>query len=534
MQRLIAAALVLALASTSTTGALGAILEQDSPEWERYWSQLRRHYNQTKTPDVAYKPIFNRSAYIGKIDPPFVTPDPDRVEVIAFVLHGNEAWITNYRLMTKWAKTLPSDAAVHYLPQKTLRQSNPHPRVQPLRAVRQNLYHTALAMGAPSGKAHHLIVRLVTGNLWTLESTQSQKRYARTLRLDQEQFQAMHEHPAVRWEGQIADWLELAQGDEGTRITRTVARNARKIIQLHYPELLIGGKYVISMTARKDARETYRMANWAIRKSLLDLESNRHWPRKADELAAWLAERDGQILSRWMQGKHQDSPSAGIVYDAKAQAIWILDRGGAVRDVATLTYDENDGTHFVYERDGQEHYFDIWRLARQYVGWKSTDENKAPQRHAAFLLAEHLVDRADPIALEANGQAWNVTFEATGHGTIARTGETLPGTWRLNGNQIEVRLQHGEQRTWEWIQVAEAAGFEMPRESMWPWNYLQRLGATQPRPGQPKTTRASTPAPRTTHVMKTPKTDAAKLLVEAALQKARAAAERLHRGPDER
>ena len=489
-QRLIAAALVLALASTLTSGVQAGIMEQANPEWERYWSQLRRAYNRIKTPEIAYKPIGTRSRFVGEINPPFVTPDPDQVEVIALVTYGAESWFINYTLMTKWAKTLTNNAAVHYLPHKSLRQTNPHPRAQPLRAVRQNLYHTALTMGVPSSRAHHAATFLMTGGLWALESSQSQKRYARRLRLNAKEFQSTREHPAVRFEGQVADWLELAHLNEQWRLAKAVARLPHKTIPTLYPELLIGGKYVISMSARLDAKATYRMANWAIGQSLEDLDANRHWPRNAEELAAWLADKEGQILSRWINGKHQDD-IAGIVYDGNAQAIWILDRGGAVRDVATLTYDHEDGTHFVYERDGQEHYFDPWRLTRQYGTWNTSDENDTPQRHGAFLLTTHLVDRTDPIALQAKGETLSVTFESAGRATIARSGEAVPATWRLNGNHIEIRHPTGEHRTWGWDEVAEAAGFEMPRESMWPWNYPERFAAIEPAVvGTPKTASA--------------------------------------------
>ena len=524
MQRLMAAALVLALASTSTTGAHAATLGQDTPEWERYWSQLRREYRKLKVADVAYKTIRSRSAYVGEIDPPFVTPDPDQVEVIAFITYGNEAWIINYPVMIKWAKTLPSTTTVHYLPKKSLRQGNPHPRAQPLRAVRQNLYQTALAMGAPPAKAHHLIALLITGNAWTLESTRSQRRYARKLRLDPEEFQVTRQHPAVRWEGQVADWLELALSAERWRLAKNVARMTRKTIPIHFPELLIGGRYVISMSARLNAKDTYRMANWAIGKSLEELESNRHWPRNAEQLATWLGERDGQILSRWMNGKHQDDV-AGIVYDGKAQAIWILDRSGAVRDVATLAYDNDNGTHFVYERDGQQHYFDPWRLTRQYGTWDTSDENDAPQRHGAFLLTEHLVDRAEPITLQANGEALSVTFEAAGRATVARSGEAVPATWRLNGNHVEVQHHDGELETWDWHEVAEAAGFEMPRGSMWPWDFPQRFTAAEPAVVEtPKTASAL----QLEKVVKTRSTDVTKA-IERVLKAARKAIERLER-----
>ena len=236
------AAIVLALASTLTTGAQAGTLEQDTPEWERYWSQLRRVYNRVKTADIAYEPSGTRSRFVGEIDPPFVTPDPDHVEVIAFITYGNEAWITNYVLMTKWAKTLPSDVTVHYLPNKSLWQNNPHPRAQPLRAVRQNLYHTALAMGVASSRAHHAVAFFVTRDVWALENTQSQRRYARRLKLDADEFQATREHSAVRFEGQVANWIERAHLTEKWRIAKTVAGVADRTRYTHFPELLIGRK----------------------------------------------------------------------------------------------------------------------------------------------------------------------------------------------------------------------------------------------------------------------------------------------------
>ena len=373
------AAIVLALASTLTTGVQAGTLEQDTPEWERYWTQLRRMYNRVKTADIAYEPSGTRSRFVGEINPPFVTPDPDQVEVIAFITYGNEAWITNYVLMTKWAKTLPSDVTVHYLPKKSLWQTNPHPRAQPLRAVRQNLYHTALAMGVPSSRAHHAVAFFVTRDVWALENTQSQRRYARRLKLDADEFQATREHPAVGFEGQVANWIERAHVTEKWRIAKNVAGVAERSRYTHFPELLIGGKYIVSTSLRRKPIESYQMANWAIGQSLEDLDANRHWPRNTEELAAWLTPRDKQILSRRVNGAETEDFPAGVVYEADKQRLWLLNADGGIRAIAKLTRTDDGSTHFVYEKNGQT---EVLRYVARHPPARAMD---TPRRNPATL-----------------------------------------------------------------------------------------------------------------------------------------------------
>ena len=356
--------------------------------------------------------------------------------------------------------------------------------------MRQNLYHTALAMGVSSWKAHHAVAFFVTRDVWALEGAPSQRRYARRLRLDADEFQATRQHPAARFEGQVADWIELAHLTEKWRVAKNVAGVAERSRYTHFPELLIGGKYIVSTSLRRKPTESYQMANWAIGQSLEDLDANRHWPRNAKELAAWLAPRKGQILSRWVNGKHQDDV-AGIVYDAKAEAIWILDRGGVVRDVATLTRDE-DGTHFTYEKRGRVEYFDIWRLTRQYLPWTPTDGTTTiAQRHGAFLLTDHLVNTSTPVELWSDGNPWQVTFAPAGavHADTDRGPRT--GQWRLQGNFVAVELEDGRGHAWRWLNIAHAAGFEMPTEGIQPWKVPQRFAEADPTQGQPEAVRAS-------------------------------------------
>ena len=245
------AAIVLVLTSTMATHAANSGHERDIPEWEQYWAELGKIYRRVKTSEIRYGTEVGPSRYIGEIDPPFVTPDPDQVEVIAFAAFTHRAWITNYPLIIRWIKTLPDNVNVQFLTTKSLRQANINPRHGPLRAVRQNLYQTALRMGVPYRKAHRTIQTMGIGNFWTLEDERSQNRYARKLRLDPEQFQALRTHPAVQWEGQVADWLELAQANERWRVAKEVTLNPRNYIERHFPELMINGRWIVSMTARE-------------------------------------------------------------------------------------------------------------------------------------------------------------------------------------------------------------------------------------------------------------------------------------------
>ena len=318
-----------------------------------------------------------------------------------------------------------------------------------------------------------------TGDLWTLESTRSQRRYARRLKLNPNGFRTMRTHPTVRWEGQVADWVERAQRNERRRIASDVAGISRKVMETHFPELLINGRYVISMTAVYDPGRTYRLANWAIARELERLDEQTHWPRNAEELAAWLADKEGQILSRWVNGKRQDDV-AGIVYDAKAEAIWILGRDGVVRDVATLTRDE-DGTHFTYEKRGRVEYFDIWRLTRQYLPWTPIEGTTTTgQRHGAFLLTDHLVNTSTPVELWSDGNPWQVTFGPAGAVHADTDRGPLTGQWRLQGNFVAVELEDGRRHAWRWLNVAHAAGFEMPSETINPWKVPQRFTEIKP------------------------------------------------------
>ena len=480
------AGLALALALTPSAGAgptanLSELLtdgdralNRHSPAWAHHWSYATEIYRSIQRRDIAYKRRREHSPYIGTIDPPFVTPDADRVEVLAFQTYGHPGWTSNHNVEIMWSRTLPEAVDVVYLPEKALRQITKRPRIQALHATRQNLYQTAVAMGVPPWDAHHLIVQAMIHSNKALESERTHRNYAKLLDLDPDAFQAQRSSAAVRWAGDVADWLEWAQSGEMHRLVREVARGGRTSVQTYFPELLIDGRYVVSMSARRKPIKTYWMANWAIRQALRDLKKNRHWPRNAVELAEWLTPRSGQILSRRMNGKWMRKHfPPGIVYDANDRAIWMLDATGAVENVAKLT-ESAEGAHSVYrDYDGSERWFDPWRVARQLTAWVPAGADVAT-RHGAFMLAEHLAGRAEPLALTANGAPMALTFESDGQAQIQAGRKTLPATWRVGAEDLTVTTAAGEAFTWRWQSVARRAGLSIAEEARRPWDFPHR------------------------------------------------------------
>ena len=253
--------------------------------------------------------------------------------------------------------------------------------------------------------------------------------------------------------------------------------------------MLINGRYIISMTARFDPKATYQLANWAIRQSLEALDDNRDGPRNVAQLTDWLAEREGQILSRTVNGERTQETAFGIVYDATSQCIRFLNRRGIVQNAACLQ--QHDGAaHFVYHKGGQTRYFDIWRTAKQYQPWVRQDDAVA-QRHGAFLLKDHLIAQNTPVTLPHRDGALEVSFNDNGQATVDRTDGLNEATWRITAYHLEVDVTNEPRRKWHWDQAGTPAGFEIPLQAIRPWEVPQRFAATDPAQGQPEAVRAS-------------------------------------------
>ena len=474
---------VFALASASGVHAEGPSEEPPSlslwnhtPEWAAYWSRTRKNYRRLKMSDIGYgKGEHGPSPYIGEIDPPFITPDANRVEIVAAASYGHRGWTINEPVQAKWIRTLPDEVDVEYLPRRSILHSKPIARMQAVRNVRQNLYHTARVLGASAADAHRTITRdAVRDHLWALESERSHRRYAKRLGLEREAFKTAYAGPAVRWQRVVAQWFELTQGRESMRILRNVRRDLGGNVEILFPELLINGRYIVSMTGRQEPESTYQLANFAIRKALEERGLGAHWPRNPKQLAEWLAPFDGQILTRAVNGKRQlgryEWPLA-IVYDAGDEAIWLIDPVGNVEAIAQLT-ETDDGWHFVYEDfDGTERYFDPWRAALQYQPWIPIDGSAPAQLHLSFLLKQALETHDDAIELGREPNTWRLTFDTDGTAALARGDGPERAHWQITPTSLEVTPETGEPRRWGLQHVGNAISVERLTRATRPWAF---------------------------------------------------------------
>ena len=257
---------------------------------------------------------------------------------------------------------------------------------------------------------------------------------------------------------------------------RYAGRRKDKITQRLYPEMLIGGRYVVSMTNTVEIPTVYHLANWAIEQALEELEDNRHWPRSAAELAEWLTPYDGQILSRLVNGVRQEQPAPGFVYEAKTQTLWTINSSGDPVHEAKLTTDEH-GTHFIYtDREGRASYLDIWRATRQLAPWIDIETGE-PEHHPMSWVGERLAAVDEPMRLRSERETWTVTIETDGTATAEIAGATQAARWRVHGPNLEITLKSGKTGRWNWHSEAWQNDIDIDGKSIAPWHYAERFEA---------------------------------------------------------
>ena len=84
------------------------------------------------------------------------------------------------------------------------------------------------------------------------------------------------------------------------------------------------------------------------------------------------------------------------------------------------------------------------------------------------------------MELWSDGNPWQVTFAPAGTVHADTDRGPLTGQWRLQGNFVAVKLKDGRGHAWRWLNIAHAAGFEMPTKGIQPWEVPQRFAAPEP------------------------------------------------------
>ena len=494
-------AAVIAVMMTATAHAVTM-----SPDERR----AKRKYDQIGVQEVLYG---NESANdkTGRVDPPWFTANPKRVEVLQFVRHSDPTLDWSRDIAKAWEESLPEDAIVrrvgmgkgpggksHWLGREWDHQ--------------QRMLCAAEQLGL-AAQAHELMLDMsieehkIARARRRLPDTQMRKdkgseAFVKRLGVDGERWNAAL--------GSNATEKCVGEAREMNRVRRQagILAAGKKKMRVRAPDFVINGRYTASAAWIKDPKEVYLVANRLIREELERIKADgrsHNGPTNDEELARWLEPRSGEVFSRMRFGGRGEFKG---VYSAARKEIWELDDLRKTVNVLRLT-GEGDDSYWLLEAEEGTQHLNLWRRSAQFVSF--LDEAGEPVRHGAFRFADWLpeagavrlpVYRHDVISRYRFGKNAGIEFRSDGTVVVNTVhkgdlmtrdhGTWMPGTWWIEAGALHVDAgwpgervaSSGEPRrhrmTWPWQEAAEAAGFEIPQESVTPWKVQRGRKANDP------------------------------------------------------
>ena len=224
---------------------------------------------------------------VGRLDPPYLTANPDRVEVMVVVRYSNTAWAQARELTQAWRESLPDGVEVVRVVWGRAKDPR-HPLVKD-GLVHQRVFYAGRAMGLEE-EVHVAITRRVRADYYGLGSEKEVGALVRELGLDEGVFK--------QWRGASAVVADAEEAQEIVANTRGAGKEAagRGPRRSWFPIFLINGRYAVSATFIGDPDKTFRIANRLIR---LELENAapRPGPRNDEAFTQWLAPREGEVFA---------------------------------------------------------------------------------------------------------------------------------------------------------------------------------------------------------------------------------------------
>ena len=405
------------------------------------------------------------------IDPPYFTPDRNRIEVIVFTCYTNSRARTDpllsrafrkrkaARLLSRaWRASLPDAVVVTRMPCR-LRRSETDAAAKAAWALHQKLYFAAERLGA-GDKAEEVLGRMAFANPYGFKRADRRALLARRIGTDAAALEHWAGRPEVAAKVRVAN-NALADSNLAKAAAGATHRWAAS------PEMIIDGKYVIDAGMFRHPRMAYRFANRLIREAI---ERGRVPGEPTDNatLADWMAPRSGEVFRRVRFGRPFGYKG---VYSADRREFWDLDANGNVRHVHRLA-GEGEWSYFTTKlRIGRRHPH-VWRFARQYVSYHGAAGT--PQRYGAFLLTDWLTAPETLwVGLPWRGQSVAMAFDRTadGRGRVEARNDkgSLFGTWWLEAGNLNVSFGELGVQSWPWREAAAHVGFEVPQRSLTPW-----------------------------------------------------------------
>ena len=398
------------------------------------------------------------------IEPRLLTAYPGQVEVIEFVRYPQNVWRKAEALSRAWRASLPDGVVVRRVPLE-LKAGSFGQRVSPgLLLDQQRVYFAAEVFGMEEA-AHAALIR--AGERGDKSVRRAVAEIVGSTAVDAAEFDAVRDHEVMRSQRQatrVLWWRRNAALD---------AAGYEAGVPWLFPELVIDGKYAVSASRIGDPRAAYHLANRLIREEL-EAGGAQSGPTNNEEFGAWMASRAGEVL----KPVYADHVARRFgVYAPARKEMWLLSEAGKVYGSYRL-YGAGRESYFRYATGSRVHYLDMWRLARQYQSFPSPDGTA--QKYGAWLLMEHLC-AADThwVRLRFKGRKGAFAFSCDGTVEALTNQGSRFGSWWLEAGDLKVEVGEVGFDSWPWMDVAKAAGWEIPQRSLTPWRFEPEYGSEQ-------------------------------------------------------
>ena len=396
---------------------------------------------------VFYEQEEPRARRAPHFDPRFLTPDPNRVEVLHFVAYTRK-WAETEPLYQAWRASLPDDVDVVLLP------VNPDAADD---STEQSLYYVAQQLGKADAAHRAIVGELERDGLRELRTPDGFKETLRSIGIDPEEYSSLQDTPIRQSPaGAVLRWARHHLEDARKR-----ARVRVKWAALRWPVVVVNGKYILATNKTRDPTRTYRRANYLIRAERESRPSHTG-PTNNIEFAELMATRSGELYRNKFTGRSRWTR----VFNHWRNEIWALDKSGDVISSPRLVTDDGPA-HFQYTWDGKRFRLqDTWRHALEYVPYR--DRKGRPRRYGAFLFADWLADPATlTVPLRFKREDITAKFHSDGTADATTAKGTVTGTWWLEAGNLRLSLD-GLEDWWPWQVAAHRLGFKAPKCSLVP------------------------------------------------------------------
>ena len=411
-------------------------------------------YKNVQAADIVWGREDDDDRLVGRIDPPYFTPDPYGVEVLVLVRYTNRTWQRSRNLTRVWRESLPDEVNVTWVPMgKELAMKH---NLANQWLIHRNVYYAAEVLGL-GVKAHQVLARLIGRNEFALRGTRGIEVFATELGIDTREFTRRLASPDV------GARVVQASDFNFNRIRANTLRGASSMqISLH-PVFIVNGKYSVSADFVGNPGKTYRIANGLIRRELR-LDRSLDGPTNDEEFTEWMGPRDGEVFRRRSFGRTLNFDG---VYNHQRRELWKLGADGDVKRAYRLVGEGDEAYFATSDSEASVRYVHVWRRARQYVSYKGED---GPQRYGAFLLTDHLTSPETLwVGLPFMGRDVALAFGRDGRVEARNDKGSLFGSWWLEAGNLNVSFGELGVQAWTWQDVAKHIGFEVPQVSIAPW-----------------------------------------------------------------